>query len=94
MAQLRGLPGSAWDGPWGRRAGLALGQQGNTGQFSAASVSGQSYVFGAQGSDANGVLLAVNTHGAESLGRTADEMVGQNLTKVIPEDRRGGRHGS
>jgi len=37
-------------------SGLALGQQGNTGQFSAASVAGQSYVFGAQGSDANGVL--------------------------------------
>jgi hypothetical protein len=37
-------------------SGVALGQQGSTGQFSAASVAGQSYVFGAQGSDANGVL--------------------------------------
>ena len=38
--------------------------------------------------DMRGVLLSVNRHGAESLGRTVDEMVGQNLTKFIPEDRR------
>ena len=40
--------------------------------------------------DLRGTLLSVNTHGAESLGRTVDEMVGQNLAKYIPPDRRSG----
>jgi hypothetical protein len=37
-------------------SGQALGQGGETGQFNAASLAGQSYVFGAQGNDASGAL--------------------------------------
>ena len=36
--------------------GIALGQGNNTGQFNAASIAGSSYVFGAQGNDAQGFL--------------------------------------
>jgi hypothetical protein len=36
--------------------GIALGQGSNTGQFSTASIAGSSYVFGAQGNDAPGLL--------------------------------------
>ena len=36
--------------------GIALGQGNNTGQFSTASIAGSSYVFGAQGEDAGGLL--------------------------------------
>ncbi len=40
--------------------------------------------------DMRGTLLSVNTHGAESLGRTVEEMSGQNLTSFMPEDFRAG----
>ena len=36
-----------------------------------------------------GHLLSVNTHGAESLGRTVDEMAGQSLTALMPAEHRG-----
>jgi two-component system sensor histidine kinase VicK len=38
--------------------------------------------------DLDGVLLSVNTHGAQSIGRDIDEMVGHSLTEFIPEERR------
>ena len=38
--------------------------------------------------DLSGVLLSVNTHGAQSIGRTRDQMVGHSLTDFMPEDRR------
>jgi two-component system, OmpR family, sensor histidine kinase VicK len=38
--------------------------------------------------DLSGVLLSVNTHGAQSIGRTRDQMVGHALTGFMPEDRR------
>jgi PAS domain S-box-containing protein len=38
--------------------------------------------------DLRGTLLSVNTHGAESLGRAVDEMVGQSLTVFMPPDHR------
>ena len=38
--------------------------------------------------DTRGVLLSVNTHGAESLGRGVDEMVGQPLTAFMPDEHR------
>ena len=38
--------------------------------------------------DLSGVLLSVNTHGAQSIGRTREQMVGHPLTDFIPEDRR------
>ncbi len=34
--------------------------------------------------DLKGVLLSVNTHGAESLGRAVDEMTGQSLASFMP----------
>ncbi|MDE3104358.1 MAG: PAS domain S-box protein [Acidobacteriota bacterium] len=38
--------------------------------------------------DLDGVLLSINTHGAESLGRTVDEMVGHPLAEFIAPDHR------
>ena len=38
--------------------------------------------------DLNGLLLSVNTHGAESLGRTVEKMIGQPLASFIPESYR------
>jgi PAS domain S-box-containing protein len=38
--------------------------------------------------DLTGVLLSVNTHGAESLGRSVDEMTGQSLASFIPPQHR------
>jgi len=40
--------------------------------------------------DLQGVLLSVNTHGAQSIGRTRDEMNGHRLTEFMPEERRAG----
>ena len=38
--------------------------------------------------DLAGVLLSVNTHGARSIGRTREAMVGLPLTSFMPEDHR------
>ena len=38
--------------------------------------------------DLRGVILSVNTHGAESLGRSVDEMTGQNLQTFMPIEHR------
>ena len=38
--------------------------------------------------DMKGTLLSVNTHGAESLGRTVDELTGQSLTALMPLEYR------
>jgi PAS domain S-box-containing protein len=38
--------------------------------------------------DLAGVLLSVNAHGAQSIGRTREEMVGHSLTEFMPEERR------
>ncbi len=40
--------------------------------------------------DLHGVLLSVNTHGAQTIGRTREEMVGHPLAEFMPEDRRDG----
>ena len=40
--------------------------------------------------DMRGIILSVNTHGAQSIGRTRDEMVGRPLTEFMPENRRAG----
>ncbi len=38
--------------------------------------------------DLEGVLLSVNTHGAQSIGRTREEMTGHRLSEFVPEERR------
>ena len=38
--------------------------------------------------DLNGVLLSVNTHGAQSIGRTRQDMTGHSLAEFMPEERR------
>jgi PAS domain S-box-containing protein len=38
--------------------------------------------------DPHGVILSVNTHGAQSIGRTREEMTGHGLSEFMPEDRR------
>ncbi len=40
--------------------------------------------------DLEGNLLSINAYGAESLGRTLDDMVGHSLSEFIPADRRRG----
>jgi len=40
--------------------------------------------------DMRGVVLSVNTHGAQSIGRTPDDMVGHALTEFMPEHRTAG----
>jgi len=40
--------------------------------------------------DMRGIILSVNTHGAQSIGRTRDEMVGRPLPEFMPENRRAG----
>ena len=37
--------------------------------------------------DLSGMLISVNKHGAESLGRTVEEMTGKNLRTFMPPDR-------
>jgi PAS domain S-box-containing protein len=38
--------------------------------------------------DLQGILLSVNTHGAQSIGRTREDMAGHRLSEFMPEDRR------
>ncbi|MGD0796748.1 MAG: PAS domain S-box protein [Acidobacteriaceae bacterium] len=38
--------------------------------------------------DLHGILLSVNTHGAQSIGRTREEMTGRSLAEFMPEERR------
>jgi PAS domain S-box-containing protein len=38
--------------------------------------------------DLKGVLLSVNTHGAQSIGRVREDVVGHQLSEFIPEGRR------
>jgi two-component system sensor histidine kinase VicK len=38
--------------------------------------------------DLEGALLSLNTHGAQSIGHTVEELVGSNLREFIPEERR------
>jgi two-component system, OmpR family, sensor histidine kinase VicK len=40
--------------------------------------------------DLNGVLLSVNTHGTESLGRAHEEMIGRSLAEFMPPEVRCG----
>ena len=40
--------------------------------------------------DLQGVVLSVNTHGAQSIGRTREEMTGHALSEFIPDERRAG----
>lgn len=40
--------------------------------------------------DLQGILLSVNTHAAQSIGRAREDMVGHNLVDFMPEDRRHG----
>ncbi|MDP9050704.1 MAG: PAS domain S-box protein [Acidobacteriota bacterium] len=37
--------------------------------------------------DLNGFILSVNTHGAQSIGRTREDMVGHRLSEFMPADR-------
>ncbi len=38
--------------------------------------------------DLNGTLLSINSHGAETIGRTVDDVLNHSLAEFIPEDRR------
>jgi len=42
--------------------------------------------------DIKGNLLSLNSHGAETVGRTVEQMVGHSLTEFIPTKRRGAIH--
>ena len=38
--------------------------------------------------DLHGVILSVNTHGAQSIGRTREDMAGHRLSEFMPDERR------
>ena len=38
--------------------------------------------------DLKGIVLSINTHGAQTLGRQLDDILGHSLEQFIPEDRR------
>ena len=40
--------------------------------------------------DLAGTLLSINSYGAQSLGRTLEDMVGHSVVEFIPEERRRG----
>jgi PAS domain S-box-containing protein len=40
--------------------------------------------------DMRGIILSVNTHGAQSIGRSRDQMVGRPLPEFMPENRAAG----
>ena len=40
--------------------------------------------------DLQGIVLSVNTHGAQSIGRTREQMAGHRLSEFMPEERRAG----
>jgi two-component system, OmpR family, sensor histidine kinase VicK len=40
----------------------------------------------------DGTLLSINAYGAQSLGRTLDEVIGHSIAEFIPEERRRGLH--
>ena len=60
--------------------GTALGQGNNTGQFSAASVAGSSYVFGAQGQDTQGFLRIAGVLTANADGSVTGTLNWRDLT--------------
>lgn len=60
--------------------GTALGQGSNTGQFSAATVAGSSYVFGAQGQDTKGSLQIAGVFTANADGSVTGTLNWNDLT--------------
>jgi hypothetical protein len=60
--------------------GTALGQGSSTGQFSAAHLAGSSYVFGAQGNDAQGLLQIGGVFTAHADGTVAGTLNWNDLT--------------
>lgn len=40
--------------------------------------------------DLDGIVLSVNTHGAQSIGRSREDMTGRNLAEFMPDERRSG----
>ena len=60
--------------------GTALGQGSNTGQFSVANIAGSSYVFGAQGNDAQGPLQVAGVFTANADGSVTGTLNWNDLT--------------
>lgn len=60
--------------------GTALGQGSNTGQFSVANIAGSSYVFGAQGNDAQGPLQVAGVFTANADGSVTGALNWNDLT--------------
>ena len=60
--------------------GTALGQGSNTGQFSVANIAGSSYVFGAQGNDAQGPLQVAGVFMANADGSVTGTLNWNDLT--------------
>ena len=61
-------------------AGMALGQGSNTGNFSAASLSGKTYVFGSAGVDGNGVVNLAGTFAFGANNALTGSMAVNDLT--------------
>ena len=73
--------GSGTNGSFqGVLAGLALGQGGSTGQFSAASLAGTSYVFAVQGEDTQGTLQVAGVFAANANGSVSGTLNWNDLS--------------
>jgi hypothetical protein len=69
----------------GPMAGVALGQGANTGKFSAASVAGTSYVFGAEGEDQQGSLQLAGAVTLNAGGTVTGTLNWNDLSRSSPQ---------
>ena len=73
-------------------AGMALGQGSNTGNFSQASISGKTYVFGSSGVDANGILNLAGAIAFNSNNSLSGSMAVNDLTTFGGQTIQGGTY--
>ena len=76
-------PGSGSTLPSIYLAGTALGQGANTGEFTAASVTGSTYVFAAQGTDVRGPLQLAGLLTARTSGTITGTLNWNDLTNTV-----------
>jgi hypothetical protein len=73
-------------------AGMALGQGSNTGNFTQASISGKTYVFGSSGVDANGILNLAGAIAFNSDNSLSGSMAVNDLTTFGGQTIQGGTY--
>ena len=70
--------------PMGVLGGMALGQGANTGHFSTASIAGTNYVFGAQGTDTQGLVQMAGVLTPKADGTLSGTLNWNDLTGTAP----------